>query len=68
MDTELQKFYEDFESTVAGPVFWPRLSELNLLPDDYEVENLFPVVFQFNSLADAFTNMSESSFHQSLAI
>jgi hypothetical protein len=57
MDASLQKFYDDLESTVDGPLFWSRLSTMTLLPDDSGGEKLFPVAYHFKDLPAAFTCM-----------
>ena len=55
VDAALQKFFIDLQSTADGPLYWNRLSTLELLPEEADGEKLFPVAFHFKSLSFAFT-------------
>lgn len=55
LDASLQKFHEDLHNSSEGPLYWNRLSTLELLPEEADAEKVFPVAFHFNDLSSAFT-------------
>jgi len=57
IDSELGRFYQDFENGNPGPLHWPELSTEANLADDAELGKVFPVAFHFPNLMVAFTCM-----------
>lgn len=49
IDSQLNEWYRDFETFVAGPVYWPKLSTSDSPVDDVESGRVFPVAFDFPS-------------------
>jgi len=55
IESRLQAFYETFNRSVSGPVYWPVLSTVESNVDDEEAGKLFPVWFRFPSFSVALT-------------
>jgi len=49
IDSQLNEWYRDFETFVAGPMYWPKLSTSDSSVDDVELGRVFPVAFDFPS-------------------
>jgi len=49
LDSRLNEWYGRFETFVAGPVYWPKLSMSDSSVDDLESGKVFPVAFYFPS-------------------
>ncbi|KAH8820642.1 hypothetical protein F5884DRAFT_56999 [Xylogone sp. PMI_703] len=49
LDSQLNEWYGHFETFVAGPMYWLKLSKSDSLVDDAESGRVFPVAFDFPS-------------------
>jgi hypothetical protein len=49
IDSQLNQWYRNFETFVAGPVYWPMLSTSDNPVDNVESGRVFPVAFDFPS-------------------
>ena len=47
VDARLQGFYDRFESSTLGPLYWPEHSKESASQDDHGERALFPIAYQF---------------------
>jgi hypothetical protein len=57
MDTELQSLYNALESSIPGPMYWPKLATMRTRADDHPDGRVFSVAYEFINLKMAMTLM-----------